>query len=178
MPITIASMLLTIFYDTRVGFVGTVGLSIILGGMLGNEFIVTIVSIFAGTIATMSVARVRSRSWFFKSILMITTAYLVSITTVEILRYTTFTNLMKYWFFGIANGFLSPFMAYGLQVLFEYIFDMITDLRLFELSDLNRPLLRKLAVKAPGTYHHSIMVGSLAENAAEAIGANTLLARS
>jgi len=84
---------------------------------------------------------------------------------------------MQYWFHGIINGFLSPFIAYGLQVLFEYIFDMMTDLRLLELADLNQPLLRRVAVEAPGTYHHSIMVGNLAEAAAEAVGANTLLAR-
>jgi len=81
-PITIASMLLTIFFDTRLGFVGTIALSIIIGGMRGNEFIVTIASIIAGTVAILSVAKVRSRTWFFKSILLITGAYLISITTV------------------------------------------------------------------------------------------------
>lgn len=176
-PITIASMLLTIFFDTRVGFMGTVALSIIFGAMRGNEFIVMYVSIFAGTAAVISVAKVRSRTWFIKSILMISAAYIVAITTIEIVRYTSFTNLASYWSLGIANGFLSPLLTYGLQVLFEFIFNMTTDLRLLDLSDLNRPLLRRLAVQAPGTYHHSIMVGSLAEVAAEAIGADGLLAR-
>jgi len=176
-PITIASLLLTIFFDTRVGFLGTVALSIIFGAMRGNEFIVTFVSIFAGTAAVISVARVRSRTWFLKSILMISLAYLLSITTIELLRYTSFTKLINYWLQGIANGFLSPLLTYGLQVLLEYIFDMTTDLRLLDLSDLNRPLLRRLAVEAPGTYHHSIMVGNLAEVAAESVGADGLLAR-
>lgn len=176
-PITIASMLLTIFFDTRLSFVGTVALSIILGGMRGNDFIMTVVAIFVGTAAILSVAKVRSRSWFFKSILTIIAAYFIAITTIEILRYTSLSKLLEYWLHGLINGFLSPLMAYGLQVLFEYIFDMTTDLRLLELSDLNRPLLRRLAVEAPGTYHHCIMVGSLAETAAEAIGANALLAR-
>ena len=177
MPVTIGSMLLTIFFDTRMGFVGTISMALILGGMRGNDYITTAIAIVVGLIAVLSVARVRSRSWFFKSILMISTAYIVSITAVEILRYTSGSSLLNYWFHGIINGFLSPLMAYGLQVLFEYIFDMITDLRLLELSDLNRPLLRRLAVEAPGTYHHSIMVGNLSENAAEAIGANALLTR-
>ena len=177
LPVTIASMLLTIFFDTRMGFVGTISLSLILGGIRGNEFIVMSVSIIAGLIAILSVAKVRSRTWFFKSILMITGAYLISITAIEILRYTSFSKLLEYWLYGIINGFLSPLLAQGFQVLFESIFDMITDLRLLELSDLNRPLLRRLAVEAPGTYHHSIMVGNLAESAAEAVGANTLLTR-
>lgn len=177
LPVTIGSMLLTIFFDTRMGFVGTITLSLILGGMRGNEFITTAVAIIVGLIAILSVAKVRSRSWFFKSILLITGAYIVAITSVEILRYTDWQTLGEYWLHGAVNGFLSPLMAYGLQVLFEYIFDMITDLRLLELSDLNRPLLRRLAVEAPGTYHHSIMVGNLSENAAEAINANSLLTR-
>ena len=176
-PITIASMLLTIFFDTRVGFVGTIAISLIFGIMRGNDFLVAYVSIFAGTAAVISVAKVRSRTWFIRSILMISTAYILSITAIEILRYTSFTKFLVYWLHGIANGFLSPLLTYGLQVLFEFLFNMTTDLRLLDLSDLNRPLLRRMAVEAPGTYHHSIMVGNLAEVAAEAIGADGLLAR-
>ena len=59
----------------------------------------------------------------------------------------------------------------------EGLFGMTSDITLLELSDLNRPLLKRLQLEAPGTYHHSMVVGSLAEAAAEAIGANSLLAR-
>ena len=79
--------------------------------------------------------------------------------------------------YGVMNGFLAPLFAYGLQVIFENIFDIVTDMRLLELSDLNSRILRKLAIRAPGTYHHSLMVGNLAEAAAEAIGAKALLSR-
>jgi putative nucleotidyltransferase with HDIG domain len=61
--------------------------------------------------------------------------------------------------------------------IFERIFDITTDITLLELSDLNHPLLKELAVKAPGTFHHSIVVGNLSESAAKTIGANSLLAR-
>jgi putative nucleotidyltransferase with HDIG domain len=176
-PITIGSMLLTIFFDTKIGFIGTIILSIIIGFLRGNEFNISVVSIFAGTIAVLSVSRIRTRSWLFNSILMIIGAYLVSITIMEILRYTPFTTIAKYWGYGAINGFISPLLVYGLQVIFEYIFDIATDMRLLELSDLNNPLLRKLSIEAPGTYHHSLMVGNLAEAAADSIGANALLAR-
>ena len=176
-PITIGSMLLTIFIDKRVGFVGTIILSILIGFLRGNEFNITIVSIFTGTIAVLSVSRIRTRSWLFNSILLIIGSYLVSITIMEILRYSSFRTIANYWIFGAINGFISPILVYGLQVLFEYSFDITTDMKLLELSDLNSPLLRKLAIEAPGTYHHSLMVGNLAEAAAEAIGANSLLAR-
>ena len=176
-PVTIGSMLLTIFFDTRVGFIGTIVLSILIGCLQGNEFNISVVSIFTGTIAVLSVRRIRTRSWLGNSILLIIGAYLVSITIMEILRYTPFKTIVTYWIYGISNGFISPILVYGLQVIFEYFFDIASDMRLLELSDLNNPLLRKLAIEAPGTYHHSLMVGNLAEAAAESIGANALLAR-
>jgi putative nucleotidyltransferase with HDIG domain len=65
----------------------------------------------------------------------------------------------------------------GLLPLLEWASGRTTDLTLLELADLNRPLLKQLLLEAPGTYHHSIIVGNLAESAAEGIGANSLLAR-
>ncbi len=176
-PITIGSMLLTIFIDTRVGFVGTIILSIIIGFLRGNEFNISFISIFAGTIAVLSVSRIRTRNWLFNSIVLVIGAYIVSITIMELLRYSNFKTILNFWVFGAINGFLSPLLVYGLQVIIEYFFDIATDMKLLELSDLNNPLLRKLSIEAPGTYHHSLMVGNLAEAAAESISANALLAR-
>ena len=61
--------------------------------------------------------------------------------------------------------------------MLEWLFNILTDIRLLELSNLNNPLLRRLAVEAPGSYNHSVIVGTLAESAAEAIGANALFCR-
>lgn len=176
-PITIGSMLLTIFIDTRVGFVGTIILSILIGLLRGNEFNISFISIFTGTIAVLSVSRIRTRNWLFNSIVLIIGAYIGSIVIMELLRYSSFKTILNLWVFGAINGFLSPLLVYGLQVIIEYFFDIATDMKLLELSDLNNPLLRKLSFEAPGTYHHSLMVGNLAEAAAESIGANALLAR-
>ncbi|MFQ5822725.1 MAG: HD family phosphohydrolase [bacterium] len=176
-PITIASMLLTIFYDTRTAFIGTVTLSILIGALRGNEFGIMIISLFVGTISTFAVREIQARSWILKGILSITGAYILSIGTLEFIRNTSIMEILKYWGYGGLNGLLSPIMTYGLMIIFEYLFKMTTDSTLLELSDLNKPLLRELAIRAPGTYHHSIMVGNLSETAAEAIGANALLAR-
>ena len=78
---------------------------------------------------------------------------------------------------GLANGFLVTTLAFFLVPLFEQIFNLTTDITLLELSDLNHPLLKRMVVEAPGTYHHSLVVSTLAEGACEAIGANALLAR-
>lgn len=72
---------------------------------------------------------------------------------------------------------MSPLIAYGLLIFYEKVFKITTDLTLLELSDFNHPLLKELSSKAPGTFHHSIIMGNLSEAAAESIGANQILAR-
>ena len=77
----------------------------------------------------------------------------------------------------IGGSFFSVLLTFCLLPFCESIFGLITDVSLLELSDLNHPLLKELSVKAPGTYHHSLLVANLAEAACEAIGASALLAR-
>jgi putative nucleotidyltransferase with HDIG domain len=77
---------------------------------------------------------------------------------------------------AFAAGVMSAMMALGLVPAMEAL-GFLTDYKLFELSNLNHPLLRRLMLQAPGTYHHSVIVGSLSEAACEAVGANALLAR-
>lgn len=94
-----------------------------------------------------------------------------------------FINNMPFSFFvndglwGLASGIFSAFLVLALLPVFEHVFKVPTNVTLVELSDLNHPLLKKLATEAPGTYHHSILVGNLAEAACDAIGANSLMAR-
>jgi putative nucleotidyltransferase with HDIG domain len=80
-------------------------------------------------------------------------------------------------FCGYASGLLATMVASILLPLFEWLFEITTSIKLLELSNLNLPLLKQLAERAPGTYHHSIMVGLLAEAGAEAIGGDALFAR-
>ncbi len=76
-----------------------------------------------------------------------------------------------------AGGLLLSVFCVGMLSVWENVFDIVTDARLHELANTNHPLLKRMMVNAPGTYHHSMMAASLAEGAAEAIGANALLAR-
>lgn len=78
---------------------------------------------------------------------------------------------------GFMGGVFSSLVAMALIPLFESIFNYTTDVRLLELSSLNHPLMKDMIVKAPGTYHHSLVVGSMCEAAAEAIGCNPLLSK-
>lgn len=78
---------------------------------------------------------------------------------------------------AFAGGFFSALVTLTLTPILEYLLDYTTDLKLLELARMDHPLMRELIIKAPGTYHHSIVVGSLSEEAAKAIGADSLLAR-
>ena len=176
-PISVASMLFTIFFDARTAFAATVTLSTIVAAIYGNDFGILVVLLFVGTISTFAVRQIQARSWTLKAMLYISGAYVISITATELLKHTEFSALWDMWALGILNGIFSPFLTYGFMVIFEYIFQLTTNSTLLELSDLNKPLLRELAIRAPGTYHHSIMVGNLSEAAAEAVGGNALLTR-
>jgi len=89
------------------------------------------------------------------------------------------SNLFKagLWVCAIIAGMLATILTLLLIPVFEKLFKITTDITLLELSDMGHPLLQKMAIQAPGTYHHSLMVATLAQNAAEAIGANSLLIR-
>jgi putative nucleotidyltransferase with HDIG domain len=78
---------------------------------------------------------------------------------------------------GFVGGIFSALFAMMFIPLLETIFNYTTDVKLLELSNLNHPLLKEMIVKAPGTYHHSMMVGSMVEAAAEEIGGNPLLGK-
>lgn len=176
-PITIASMLVTIAYDLETGLFLTFAISLLIGVLSGFKMDIAFVSIVAGTIAAYSVRRVRHRHEFYRSILYLAVIYFGVVYIIESLKLTPASDLWRHTGFAILNGFLSPILTIGLLPLFETTFRLTTDITLLELSDLNRPLLKRLAFEAPGTYHHSIMIGTLAEEAAKAISANSLLAR-
>ena len=176
-PIVIASMVLTILVDARIAFIGTVTLALLIGVVLGNKLDFVIVSTFAGTASIFTVTRLRTRSQLFWSFIFVAAAYIIAITAVELLKFSTVDVILESYGFAIGNALLSPILVYGIIGFLEIAFGITTDLTLLEQSDLNRPLLKQLAVKAPGTYHHSVLSGNLAEEAADAIGANSLLAR-
>jgi putative nucleotidyltransferase with HDIG domain len=172
-----ASMLLTIIFDSRVGFYSTIIISLICGALRGNEYTFTAMNIFAGGLAVYTVRDIKNRSQIFRSFLFILLGYSVSILAFGFERFAATENLFTEFAFAGSNSLISPVLTYGLLIFFERFFNITTDLTLLELSNFDRPLLRDLARIAPGTFNHSMTMGTLAEAAAERIGANPLLAR-
>ncbi len=172
-----ASMLLTITFDSRVGFYSTVIISLIAGALRGNDYTFSVLSIFAGALAVYSVRDIKNRSQIFRSFLFILLGYTIGIAAFGLERFAEADKLLIEFAFIASNALISPVLTYGLLIFFEKFFKITTDLTLLELSNFDSPLLKELSRKAPGTFNHSMTMGTLAETAAEKINANPLLAR-
>lgn len=175
--IPIAPMLLTIIFDSRVGFYGGVIVAIVAGGLRGNDYVFTVTNIFAGALAAYTVRDIKNRSQIFRSFLYILIGYITAILAFGLERFSDIEELLISAGFASTSALISPVLTYGLIIFFEKSFRITTDLTLLELTDFNLPLLRELARNAPGTFNHSMTIGSLVEHAAEVINANPLLAR-
>jgi putative nucleotidyltransferase with HDIG domain len=172
-----ASMILTIVFDSRVGFYTTVILSLIVGALRGNDYSFMAMNFIAGGLSVYTVRDIKNRTQIFRSFLFILLGYTVSIIAFGFERFAHFESMLLEFVFAFSNALISPVLTYGLLIFFERFFKITTDLTLLELSNFDRPLLRELARKAPGTFNHSMTMGTIAEAAAEQIGANSLLAR-
>ena len=175
-PVVIVSLVLTILFDSRVSLFGTVALAFIGSHLLRFDFEFTFATVFAGALGIFSVRDIKNRGQFFVSAGLVFIGYLVVLVASWLLKGTPIERFgMDVLQVGI-NSFLL-IMALPLLWVFERAFNMTTDLTLLELSDTNRPLLKELSLRAPGTFNHSLQVANLAEAAADAIGANALLTR-
>ncbi len=172
-----ASMLITIMFDSRIGFYSTVIITLIAGALRGNDYTFMAMNLIAGGIAVYSVRDIKNRSQIFRSFLFILLGYLLAIMAFGLERFAPWSNMLVESAFAASNALVSPALTYGLLIFFERLFKITTDLTLLELSNFDRPLLKELARKAPGTFNHSMTMGTIAEAAAEKIGANPLLAR-
>lgn len=175
--IPVASMILTITFDSRVGFYSTVIISLIAGALRGNDYTFMATNFIAGALSVYTVRDIKNRTQIFRSFLFILIGYLTSIFAFGLERFATLNTMLYELAFAVSNALISPALTYGLLIFFERIFRITTDLTLLELSNYERSLLRELATKAPGTFNHTLIMSLIAESAAEKIGAHTLLAR-
>lgn len=175
--ISVASILLTIIFDSKLAFFVIVIITFLISAIRGGDYTITFISFCGSVLAIFSVRDIKNRSQIFRSFYFILAGYLISVLAIGLDRSEGLTKIaINIAYIGI-NSVMSPVIAYGLLIFYERVFRITTDLTLVELADFNQPLLRELSTKAPGTFHHSIVMGNLAEDAAASIGANRILAR-
>jgi cyclic-di-AMP phosphodiesterase PgpH len=148
------------------------------GILMGQSFPFILFALVGSLAGIFGIGRLRSRSVLLAMGAIVAAANVVSIVAIRLLnaepiRWTLALDAVG----GLVGGLLVSAMVGLVLPIFEHFFHVTTEIRLLELSNQNLPLLRNLALEAPGTYQHSLMVGHLAEAAAEAIGSDTLLAR-
>ncbi|MBN8588550.1 MAG: HDIG domain-containing protein [Rhodothermia bacterium] len=175
-PVTILSVMFTIVFDSRVGLFGTITMSLVAGLLFAFDFELTFLTSFAGMIAVFSVRDIRNRGQFLSTAGLVHFSYALGATSFTLLQSNTVESYLYTMLYVAINAALTLFV-YPIVWVIERIFDVTTDLTLLELSDTNRPLLKELSLRAPGTFNHSLQVSNLAEAAAVSIGANALLTR-
>jgi len=142
-----------------------------------QSFIVFSLGIFTTLTATTAARNVHRRSNLYKAGAWIAAINILFASITAILNQPTLSILTGQLLSALLSAALATILTLLLIPLFEKCFRITTDITLLELSDMGHPLLQKMAIQAPGTYHHSLMVATLAQNAAETIGANSLLVR-
>lgn len=176
-PIFIAPMLITILLDLRLGivvnFLLAMAISLITKG--DSTFIYT--AVIGGTISAHLVNGATQRSRLSASGLAVAVLNALIATSIALIDKSSLSTIANHAGMVALNGILSTIFTIGALPFFESTFNIITPLKLLELANPNQPLMKRLLMEAPGTYHHSLMVGNLAEVAIEAINGNALLAR-
>jgi hypothetical protein len=176
-PITLSAMVLTIAYTARTSLAVSWMLAAVIGLMAGMDLAVFLYLLAGGAVAAFGAAKIRRRSKIIKVGVTAGIAFVAVIWGEGLLKGYGYEKMLFNALLGMTNGVFVAFVISGILPFIEKWFGITTDISLLELSDQNHPLIRRLIFSAPGTYHHSLIVGNLAEEAAAAIGANALLAR-
>lgn len=182
-PIPAFLILMSIFTKPRIAFVATVILLSIMsiGYQYNIQYLVAFLVLSLFSVIAISQIRYAERVDVIKTGFNIGLAGLLIVFSIYILEKCLIevdnVLLIKNCSFILLNGIFSAIIASGLMPLLESMFKIITPYGLAELGDHNQKLLKRLQMDAPGTYHHSLMVSNLCEAAAEAIGADPILAR-
>ncbi len=177
-PIATGAMLIRIVINSEVAIVFAILSSYFSATLMGNQLFFFIFTFVGSIIGAHKVARCEQRSILIKAgltvggfnILLILSYYLISGNPLKVV-------LLADLIMGFLGGLLASVLVLSIVPIIESLFGYTTDIKLLELANMDTPVLKDLILQAPGTYHHSIIVGSLVEAAAKSIAANPLLAR-
>ncbi len=176
-PIPAFSILASIMITPTVAIYFGVGLLILVAMLTGMSAYTMIAYLLAILVTRALVSNIKQRSQVVAIGLYVSLILVIFTLSQGVINKTDIIHLPYNIVFSAANGILSAVLTIGVMPFFESFFGVLTPFKLLELSNPNRPLLKRLLIEAPGTYHHSILVGNLAETAAHDIGANSLLTR-
>ncbi len=184
-PLLMCALLMTVLLGLRAGLICHVALTVLVAALAAGgsqEFTEVMVELIvcgllSGVAAALMVSVKVSRSWMMLSGLLGCAVDFLAILALGLMTASELSGYLNHALWKVGGSVLATLLSIGLQPLLEMLFNLPTPMKLLELSNPNQPLLRRLLLEAPGTYHHATIVSNLAEAAAEAVGANPLLAR-
>ena len=176
-PVALTAVLMTIVFDSRVGSFATITLALIGGLVFGPDFQLAFVTLIVGVMAVFSVRDAKNRSQFLTTAGLVLVVMALLLLGFALLRAEPFDGRIVRELAATPINAAFLLLAGPILLVLERVFRETTDITLLELSDTNRPLLKELSLRAPGTFNHSLQVANLAEAAADAVGANALRTR-
>ncbi|MGE5672966.1 MAG: HD family phosphohydrolase [Mycobacterium leprae] len=180
MPVAVNSMLVAILLEPRLALLQGAILAMTVGILTDvDQVSYTLVALVGSSVGVYAVKRLESRTDIYRAGLLVTLANVITIMGIYLMKAYSILD-PRPWIdagLGAINGLVVAVLVTGALPFFENLFGVVTPLKLLELSNPNHPLLKRLLVEAPGSYHHTILVANLCEAAAEAIGADPVLAR-
>jgi cyclic-di-AMP phosphodiesterase PgpH len=179
MPVAAGAMLVRFVLDARAALFFSLVAACLVGVMLGNSVPWAVYALVGSLVAAERIGRAKDRAGIFRAGLAVglASALVLAAFALSDGKGTLRDTLVTAGFALLGTSVTVPMTVLALTPLVEVVFGYASDLKLLELANLNHPALKELIVRSPGTYHHSILVGSLVESAAEEIGCNPLLAR-
>ena len=177
-PLASGAMIMSLFLGLNTACAFALLLTVSTAFIFQNRFELFLYFLLSGVMAAYWVQNCRERKVLIKAgiklgFLNMVLAIAIGVYNEEFLTFLVLWNLV----FAFMGGVMSGIVTTGIAPLLELIFDYTSDIKLLELSNLDQPLLKRLMIEAPGTYHHSVIVGSMVEAAASEIGANPLYAK-
>lgn len=179
-PISVGSMIITVLMDSSIAAVTSFYMALLYGAAFSFDYRFAFMGIVGSLVGAYSVSNVTHRGTFMRAGFLVSAMNVVSIVAMQLLQpqsQADFHSVSLHLGLGALNGLVSAVFTMGILPFFETAFGLLTAIRLLELSSPNNPLLKNVLMEAPGTYHHSLIVGNLAEAAAELVGADPLVCR-
>lgn len=177
-PVALAAVVISALFDRRISVIAAMMLATLVAGQ--NVYRGTnalFINLVGGAVAALTVGTIRRRNQAYQWILMIAAAYVVTAVAIGLTLDRPSREILASAGFGVLNAVACVLLAFLVLPIAEAFTGIETDLTLLEWSDLNRALMQRMSLEAPGTYAHTIAIANLSEVAARAIGANALLAR-
>lgn len=176
-PFAIIPIVIRTFYDPRLALFILMVTLMLIGFMVPNSFEFVFVNFIAGVVVIFTLTNTYRRGKLFFSSIMVFAAMSIVYFGIGITQEGELSAIDYYTFAWFAGNSVLILLSYPLIFIFEKTFGFLSDATLFELSDTNQPLLRRLAEEAPGSFQHSMQVANLVEDATRVVGGNPLLVR-